>query len=258
MSGQFTLLVDIGNSAVKWSCLSAGGQLSPMAHHYYPTKNITPTFFTELWVDLAQPEKIIVVCVAKNHVWQALQQGCNNLWSLDAKRLSSPKKACGLTNAYEDVESLGSDRWFAMLAAFNEQASPSASLVVSCGSAITLDIIDSEGLHQGGYILPGLAMMKKSLAANTANVDVDLTLSNPSILPATTTAGCVDAGVLLSAVKLIEAVFEQQSQNNEIRCYLAGGDATLIADLLPIKYVIMPDLVLRGLAHFISSGEYDG
>ena len=262
MSGQFILLVDIGNSAVKWCTLSADDQLSPMGHDYYPTKNITPAFFNALWADLDKPEKIVVSCVAKNNVWQALQKGCGNLWSLDAKRMSSPKKACGLTNAYEDVESLGSDRWFAMLGAFNQQTTASSSsssyLVVGCGSAITLDIIDSEGLHQGGYILPGLAMMKKSLALETANVCVDPELSNPSLLPAKTTAGCVDAGILLSAVKLIEAVFEQQSQHNPVRCYLAGGDAAVITDLLSIKYVIMPNLVLRGLAHFISSGEYDG
>jgi len=258
MSDQFTLLVDVGNSAVKWSVLSEDDQLSPMAHHYYPSKNITPTFFSELWAGLAKPKKIIVACVAKNNVWQALQQGCDELWSLDAKRMSSSKKACGLTNAYADVESLGSDRWFAMLAAFNEQTTASSSLVVSCGSAITLDVIDSKGLHQGGYILPGLAMMKKSLAMNTANVSVDLELSNPSLLPATTTTGCVDAGILLSAVKLIEAVFEEQSSHNITSCYIAGGDAELIADLLSIKYVIMPNLVLKGLAHFISSNEYDG
>jgi len=256
MSEQLTLLVDIGNSAVKWCVLSEGDQLSTMAHHYYPAKNIMPTFFNELWADLSKPKKIIVSSVAKNNVWQALQQSCDELWSLDAERMSSPKKACGLSNAYEDVESLGSDRWFAMLAAFNGQTTASASLVVSCGSAITLDIIDSEGLHQGGYILPGLAMMKKSLAVETANVSVYPEISTPSLLPATTTAGCVDAGILLSAVKLIEAVFEQQSQHNQIRCYLAGGDAALIADLLSIKYVIMPNLVLKGLAHFISSGEY--
>jgi len=258
MSEQFTLLVDIGNSAVKWCTLSADDQLSSMEHHYYPINSSALKFFNELWVDLAKPKKIIVACVAKNNVWQALQQSCEDLWSLDVERMGSPKKACGLTNAYEDVERLGSDRWFAMLGAFNEQATATSSLVVGCGSAITLDIIDSEGLHQGGYILPGLAMMKRSLVVDTANVSVDSELSNPSLLPATTTAGCVDAGILLSAVKLIEAVFEEQSLHNNVRCYLSGGDATLIADLLSIKYVIMPNLVLRGLAHFISSDEYDG
>jgi len=257
MSGQFTLLVDIGNSAVKWSALSDDDQLSPMAHHYYPSQNITSTFFNKLWADLDKPKKVFVSCVAKGDVWQALQQSCGELWSVDVVRMSSPKKACGLTNAYTDVESLGSDRWFAMLAAFNEQTTASASIVVGCGSALTLDVIDSKGLHQGGYILPGLAMMKKSLAMDTENVSVDLKLSSLSLLPATTTAGCVDAGILLSAVKLIEAVFEEQSKQNKAHCYLAGGDAALIANLLSIKYVIIPNLVLKGLAHFISSDEYD-
>lgn len=258
MSDHFTLLVDVGNSAVKWSILSEDNRLSTMAHHYYPTKNITAKFFNELLGVLEKPAKVIVSCVAKNAVWQALQQSCDELWSLDVERANSAKKCCGLSNAYEDVESLGSDRWFAMLGAFNEQTTALSSLVVGCGSAITLDVIDSKGLHQGGYIVPGLAMMKKSLSQNTADVRVDIKLSSSSLLPATTTAGCVDAGILLSAVKLIEAVFEEQSKHNKVHCYLAGGDASLIADLLSIKYVIMPNLVLKGLAHFIRSAEYEG
>lgn len=258
MSEHFTLLVDVGNSAVKWCTLSAENHLTPMVHDYYPTKSITPAFFNELWTDLAKPKKIVVSCVAKHHVWQALQQSCRDMWSVDAKRMSTAKEACGLTNAYQHVESLGSDRWFAMLGAFNAQNTTSTSVVVGCGSAITLDVIDSKGLHQGGYIVPGLAMMKKSLLDNTADVSVDLKLSSASLLPAITTAGCVDAGILLSAVKLIEAVFEEQSKHGKVCCFLSGGDAMLIADLLSIAYVSIPNLVLKGLADFISSSEYEG
>lgn len=251
MTVQSTLLVDVGNSSIKWSMLSAEKKLSDMVCKYYADKALSPKFFTDIWRSIQTPKKVLVSCVANDTVWHILQKTCRELWSIDAKRVSSMQTACGVINAYSKYETLGSDRWFAMLGAFSEKTT--ASLVVDCGTAITVDVINAEGVHLGGYILPGLTMMKTSLTKDTADVSVNLDLSNHSLLPAKTTEGCVDAAILLSAVKFIEAVFNQQDVNNSMHCYLTGGDAGLLAEYLSIKFVIIPALVLKGLAHFVSS-----
>ena len=262
MIKQNNLLVDVGNSSVKWSLIhdDAKGMLGKLAHlsklsamsqERYPEK-VNISFFIELWESLQRPEKVLVSCVANKHVWQTLQQACEQLWAIKAERITSEKEGFGLLNAYNQPSDLGSDRWCAMIGAMHEIDTD--LIVVSCGSAITIDVVRSLGKHHagkhlGGYILPGLTMMKRSLGTYTAEVNVDLNLTKSDLTPSNTTAGCVDSAVYLSAVKLIETVFEQQAKQSEnVQCLLTGGDAVFIAELLAIKCVMMPDLVLRGLA----------
>lgn len=253
MLKQNNLLVDVGNSSVKWSLINSvvSDSLSAMSQQLYPVK-INVSFFLKYWETLARPENVFVSCVANQQVWQALEQACEQLWAIQAKRITSVKEGFGLVNAYNEPADLGSDRWCAMIGALHEIDSD--FIVVSCGSAITIDVVKSSGKqqtgkHLGGYILPGLTMMKKSLGTYTAEVKVDLNLSKSALTPSNTTTGCVDSAVYLSVVKLIEAVFEQQAkQSKSVQCLLTGGDAAFVAELLSIKCVMMPDLVLRGLA----------
>jgi type III pantothenate kinase len=238
---QMILLVDAGNSAIKWTTSGTEG-LSDMLTQAYP-ENITVAFFTNQWMSLNKPLKVVVSCVASESVWQALQ-----LWNIEVDKVISLKEGFGLTNAYENPADLGSDRWCAMIAA--NQLEDSAFIVVSVGSALTIDMVNGLGQHLGGLITPGLSMMRQSLGAHTAQVKVQTSKdSTPSLSLANSTKACVEAGIHLSVVKLIEAVYEQESkQVKNLQCFLAGGNAALIADLLPFKCVMIPDLVLRGLA----------
>lgn len=254
MKNQNILLVDVGNSAVKWRLLtgSKDADVSEMSHQYYPA-NINSSFFNDCWRELDYPARIVVSCVAHKEVWQSLAQSCEELWGVKAEKISSEKENFGLINAYKKPAELGSDRWCAMIGACREIQSD--LVVVSCGSAITVDVISYEdnqqiANHLGGYILPGLAMMKNSLGTQTAEVNIDTKVSALSLTPASSTTGCVNAAVHLAAVKLIESVVNQQlDKSKKLQCLLAGGDADIVAEFLSIKYIMMPDIVLRGLAY---------
>ena len=240
------LLIDIGNSSLKWA-QSSSGDLSDMLQQQYP-ENITSTFFTKYWQDLDEPKEIITSCVARKSVWQALENACEELWGIKVKKVDSLKEGFGLINAYDDALALGSDRWCAMIGGL--QVTDSSFVVIDAGSALTIDVVDKLGSHLGGYIVPGLEMMRKSLGLHTAQVKSESSSSNiPSLSLARTTSQCVEAGIYLTAVKLIEAVYEKESkQLQTCQCLLTGGDAKILADLLSVKCVMMPELVLRGLA----------
>lgn len=254
MTNQVILLIDVGNSSVKWSLLNITGSnnLSEMSQQQYPEK-ISASFFVDTWAGLDKPVGVFVSCVANKQVWQSLQQACDQLWSVQVKKIIPAKEKYGIINAYTQASELGSDRWCAMIGAYYETNSD--LIVVDCGSAITIDVITqseetNSARHLGGYILPGIAMMKKSLGTYTADVKIKESNTATELTPATTTTGCVNSAVYLAAVKLIEAVFEQQSkQSKNMQCLITGGDAAAVADLLSIKYIMKPDLVLRGLAH---------
>lgn len=246
------LLIDLGNSSLKWAEFSSYG-LSDMLQQIYP-ENITSDFFIRCWQDSDKPGEIIASCVAGESVWQALTKACDELWSIKVQKVDSLKKGFGLVNAYDDALALGSDRWCTMIGGL--QTADSAFIVIDAGSALTLDMVNESGNHLGGYIVPGLGMMRKSLGLHTAQVKTESTESNiPSLSLANSTAQCVEAGIYLSTVKLIEAVYERESkQVKQLKCFLTGGDAQSIADLLAFKCVIMPDLVLRGLAVIATNG----
>jgi len=242
-----TLLIDVGNSSIKWAQYNSDGLLQ-MQQQSYPEET-SSEFFIECWSDLEKPKNILVSCVAGKTVWQTLVKACEKLWGIKAEKVTSEKKGFGLVNAYEKASDLGSDRWCGMIGAHQE--TDTAYILIDSGSALTIDVVTESGEHLGGYILPGLDMMKKSLGLQTAQVKIkQLSDKKPLLLPATSTTGCVDAAVHLSTIKLIESVIkEQQSQRIKVTCFLTGGNADLISGLLAYKCVIMPDIVLRGLAY---------
>jgi len=247
---KFSLLLDVGNSSLKWLLLDSSG-LSSMSHEQYP-KNISMEFFKKHWQKLDRPNDIFVSCVADDTVWHALEKACDELWSIQARRVSSEKEFYGVVSAYNDVTTLGSDRWCALLGA--RDITSSAYMVIDAGSALTLDVVNASGEHLGGYIVPGMSMMEESLGVNTAQVQVSATDETPSLSLGRSTASCVKAGLHLSAIKLIEAVIEQElEQMQEYEVFITGGDAKLLKHFLSSKYVIIPDLVLRGLAVIAAS-----
>ena len=240
------LLIDIGNSSLKWCIVDPKG-LSAMSQQLYP-KNITVEFFIANWRTLDKPDGIFVSCVAQDAVWQALEKACFELWNIKVEKVNSLKTQFGLSNAYKNASSLGSDRWCAMLGGL--QQSDSAFIVINAGSALTVDVVNEEGQHLGGYIVPGVNMMKKSLDRHTAQVQVDSTSNVLTDLSfGRSTEDCVESGIHFLVVKYIEAIYEKVSlELNGCKVFVSGGDAKSIAALLSFNSDIVPDLVLRGLA----------
>jgi len=153
----------------------------------------------------------------------------------------------GLKNAYEEPAKLGVDRWLAMLAAWD--CARGALCVIDCGSAITIDLVDHTGLHHGGYIVPGVAMMRNALLAGTDRVRFEATGSDPSDEPGKSTAAAVTNGTHAAAVGLIEHAFALMSRRvSNPSPVITGGDALTLAPFLQIAADYQPDLVLDGLS----------
>ena len=247
------LLVDIGNTAIKWALKNSTNAME-MSRQQYPD-NVSESFFIDCLANVNKADKVFTTCVASPEVWQAFKNAIFLLWGLEVERVVSESNAYGVINGYETPSDLGSDRWCGLIAAYHEVNSD--IIVVSCGSAVTIDIVNQSGEHLGGYILPGLAMMKKSLGEHTAQVKVNTPLSETNTLsPAHSTSGCVEAGVNLAAVSVIEAVIKQQVKHSKnLQCFLTGGDADSIAQHLTTEYVKMPNLIIRGLAIIAESDQ---
>ncbi len=151
---------------------------------------------------------------------------------------------CPLRLDYETPATLGADRWLGALAAHRRFGT---AVVVDCGSATTVNLVDRTGTFRGGCIAPGLAALLQGMARVTPH----LPLADPArggSLPARSTQAGLDTGVLLAFCGQIERmVADAQAALGEAALVLTGGNAGhyLRAGRLPFAHV--PDLVHQGL-----------
>lgn len=165
---------------------------------------------------------------------------CQQKWGVRPEFAVSQARGHEVSSAYQhDPAKLGVDRWLGLLAVGGR---PGKSCIVSCGTAITVDVLES-GKHSGGYIVPGLALMQHSLMAGSALVRW-AGLSDISLLPGINTAEAVEHGVLLMGLSLVEQVVRRESPSLLL---LTGGDAAAISTFIEGAHVVEPELALKGL-----------
>lgn len=234
------LVVDMGNTRLKWAsvengCLSAGNPLL--------NTDINAQSLYKRWHALPTPKCLVIACVTANQWLNEVIKTARDLWhNMPIVYASAPAHGFGVSNAYPQAEKLGVDRWLALIAARYFYTSPVC--VVDCGTAITIDLMNADGQHTGGFISAGLTLMKQALAFGTDALP--FAEQHYGIQPARATEAAIYAGTLLAAVGLIKQVLAGQS--TPITLLLTGGDAELIATHLTIECFVYPDLVLRGLA----------
>ncbi|MFV8784272.1 type III pantothenate kinase [Microbulbifer sp. SA54] len=161
----------------------------------------------------------------------------------------------GVTCAYPEPQRLGVDRWLAVLAAYRRDPGP--SLVVDCGSAVTLDLLGEGGAHLGGYIVPGLGLMRRSLYRDTDAVKVSPALvPRMPLSPGRDTAAAVNRGLPLMVLGAIERAYAELwnvcRDSPAPHIWLTGGDSAFLSTLSPLSdrfaHCVVDDLVLEGLA----------
>lgn len=232
------LELDVGNTRVKWRCLNERGEIGDSGA-WQRAAGWSGLDCIECQITGAR-----AVSVAGETNDQLLRAAIRAKWGVEVRFAASLKEQGDLLNSYDDVSRMGADRWLAMLAV-RAQTNENA-VVVSCGSAVTIDLIAANGQHLGGYILPGLIMMRDALLKRTSKVRFNPEELQWRLQPGTATAEAVHNGALLAVCSSIESVISAQTPEPE--CYLCGGDARLIASNLNVAVALRESLVLDGLA----------
>jgi type III pantothenate kinase len=241
------LLIDMGNTRLKWG-IACGGQIISG-----PTLNnsrITRNELVELWKNIDRPRRLAISSVGAAPLLELVQSVALDLWlDVDIILVKPQAQAFGVINAYQHPEKLGVDRWLSLVAVWLQYQG--SACIADCGTAITVDLIDADGRHQGGLICPGLTLMRKSLGQGTEALSFDdsdpvfgRATSGSLALAADFTEAAIYNGALAAAVGLIENVMAKYPNRQLI---LTGGDAGLIAGQLAVTSIVEPDLVLRGL-----------
>lgn len=235
------LELDAGNTFIKWR-ICDDGVAGPQQRCLTDEIKRHALQIPQHWL---QVDRVRYVSVAGEKVNHWLNQTFLK-YSIPCYQALVKAESCGLKNAYQNPTQMGADRWVAMLAAW--QQLHDSFCVIDAGSAITIDWVDKEGQHLGGYILPGLTMLKKSLLGQTAQVRWQEHQHSGLIKPGKSTAECVEQGCRYQLAAMMKQL-ERDCKALEItNIWLTGGDAV---DLLPwlTAAEYHPVLVLDGLKY---------
>lgn len=152
---------------------------------------------------------------------------------------------------YETPSTLGTDRIAA--AAGAATLVPGRNLlVVDAGTAVTYDHVTDTGCFAGGNIAPGIEMRLRALHRFTARLpEVDSHGDVPDF--GRSTADAMRGGAVNGVVA--ELLHYRSLLPPDTVVILGGGDASLIADLIPFRIVRQPNLVTIGLNSIINYNE---
>ncbi|MHC8368855.1 pantothenate kinase [Pseudomonas sp. ZT5P21] len=160
------------------------------------------------------------------------------------------REMSGVRNGYEEFERLGLDRWLAMLGGFH--LASRACLVLDFGTAVTADYVSGDGEHLGGFICPGMPLMRNQLRTHTRKIrygDLAAERALESLVPGRTTVEAVERGcsLMLRGFVLTQLELARSYWGADFSVFLTGGDAGLVSEIVPEARVV-PDLVFVGLA----------
>ena len=222
-----TLDLDVGNSRIKWRFGDLEGNAS--ADQLPNVKQ--------------KVGRIRISTVRGNEA--DLSQRSTRLYGLEPEFAVASKSLAGVTNAYSNPRTLGVDRWLALCAAWN--ASAGSCIVIDAGTALTIDVVEENGQHLGGYIVPGLATMQRHLWDTTEQVKVQTEAPVRTDVYGTDTKSCVANGTLRMCTEFINGVLRASNVSTPT-VFLTGGDAEPVLPYLDTEALIQPYLVLDGLA----------
>lgn len=236
------LLIDQGNSNIKW-CLCKNGNLQPV---YNGSLTVLKEY---LKIHGSSISEVLISSVKNEQQLESLTYLLKEIVLVPIQVANSGIEHQALKNGYKNYTQLGIDRWLAMIAAWADLQS--GFIIVDAGSALTLDIVDASGKHQGGHIIPGLSMQKKSLLAQAERVNFEEDTDSSVYCLGTSTSEAVHNGCLSNLCGYITLMYQQQINNNTVLpLFLTGGDAGILSKGLEVEHQVIPDLVLRGLYYF--------
>jgi type III pantothenate kinase len=233
------LLFDAGNSRCKWAWVENGRWLHEGV--FRNTDEVEWRKLKDTFSRLAAPQKILVSNVAGAAMEQNLREVCA-AWDVPLEIVVAQAEQCGVYNAYEQAAQLGSDRWAALIAAWNREHR--ACLVINCGTATTVDALSDRGEFLGGLILPGMELMLRSLLNNTAQLGVE----NGGLrnFPRNT-ADAVVSGVIRASTGAIRYQYNLLASQGSAHCIVSGGAVSALLPHLDMEAEQVDNLVLHGL-----------
>lgn len=252
------LLIDIGNTRLKWALVEDQKDIGQVAFTSQGSfsENLSSSMIELCLKNSWGIEQIICSSVISIEQTNSLQTAFketypNILW----KQMNGLALIEKISTSYLSPAQLGSDRRAMIIAAQNIFPQKN-TLIVSAGTATTLDMITAQAHHLGGWILPGISLMKDSLLQGTGRLAMDGSVieNEYPIEIGIDTQSSINQGVLASQLGAIE-IAKRYAERKNIQLdliLLSGGNGKQLLNHQDysnqsIKSHYEDSLVLKGL-----------
>ncbi len=239
------LLLDLGNTRLKWGVFSdAQHGMDPQAHGAMLLESIE-TLAEELRARGATALRTAIGCAVAGSVAALRVEAQLALLGLRCHWIHALPQQCGVRNGYTLPGTLGADRWAALIGA-RRRHPLGAALVISVGTAVTIDCLADDGRFLGGVILPGFGLMLRALEMGTAGLKVPE--GEFREFPNTTSDALMTGGALAIA-GAARQMHERlgRLQRSTPRVLLSGGAAPKLELALGLAHESVEHLVFEGL-----------
>jgi type III pantothenate kinase len=250
MPGTPLILVDIGNTRVKWgycpggtaAAIDGAASLGPDDTHGWDHQR-------SAWLGSGTCDWIVsgVHPERAHHFKQwirARNEACLSIERPDQLPLSV---------AVAEPAKVGIDRLLNAVAANTLRPGDMPVVIADIGSAVTVDWIDQKGLFKGGAIFPGLGLMAKALNDYTALLPLVEGWRSLPQLPGTSTRQAIEVGLTWAVVGGVMSLADQmiaRAGGRQALRLLTGGDSALLEGALNESgpgWRHLPMLTLEGL-----------
>lgn len=229
------LTIDIGNTHVKTAVFAGNRMANATVHENFTLatlKHIARKDITN-----------VILCSVRPYPaeWKAYLKKNFHFVELTGKTIVPIK------NNYKTPATLGKDRLACAVGA-NALLPDKNVLVINAGTCITYDIIDKNGIYQGGAISPGLEMRFKALHTFTGALPLIEADTKFKALVGKTTEQSIRIGAQQGMLNEIKGAIQQyNSQFANLHIIVSGGSLPWLKKSLKTKINSQPFLTLKGL-----------
>ncbi len=152
-----------------------------------------------------------------------------------------------ITMWVDEPKAVGTDRAIAAAAAYAVVGD--AVAVVDFGTALTIDLVDENGIFQGGVICPGFALEAKALSDGTALLPL-VTVKKPENPYGKNTNDAINCGLYYGIIGTLEEILRRYAEKigKWPQTVLTGSSAKIIKDDCQFIDSYVPNLVVKGIA----------
>jgi type III pantothenate kinase len=238
------ILIDIGNTRTKYCIVENEQRNSP---EVISNNGFCNDFFAS---NFSYASKIVVASVSHQQLTDELSAWCH-INKVAYQRVVSEAKRNNVISAYQVPNQLGVDRWLTLLGA--AELFPNKNiLIIDAGTATTVDLLASNGEHQGGWILAGIDTLVSGVLAQTSQVQAK-TKEKANLAFGKNTSENVHNAAWAATIGAVNLAIEQSQQQGYAldELIFTGGNGQVLSTLISFQNTVIEELVFTGLQAYI-------